>query len=115
MRYFFVTLVALVIGCGLCAPTDVTRAASALIPFQLVGPHPVSITLSPSTVPNLLDRVPVGTLVSTATVTMSDNTTNYTGQLLVSDQQFAARGLQIVTAVASLTPDGSRNLTITAN
>lgn len=76
-------------------------------------PYPTAISLSPSST-SVTDTSPAGTVVSTATVTMSDGSA-YSGQLSVSDPQFAASGLNVVTAVSPLSPDGTRSITVTAN
>lgn len=76
---------------------------------------PQTVTLSPASV-TMLDNVPAGTVVSTATVTMSDGSA-YHGTLTTSDtDRYAVSGLNTVTKRALTPADaGAHPTTITAN
>jgi hypothetical protein len=94
-------------------------AAQVLALYQAVTPPapgtPTAITLSPASA-TTPDNAPAGTVLSTATVTMSDGS-QFAGTLTSSDTSgfLAISGLNIVTARA-LTPadDGTHSTTITA-
>ena len=92
-------------------------AAEILALYQSVpSPTPTAITLSPAnaTTP---DNAPAGTVLTTATVTMSDGS-QFTGKLTSSDTSgfFAISGLNIVTARAlTSADDGTHSTTITAS
>jgi len=78
-------------------------------------PSPTAITLTPASV-TTADNAPAGTLLATATVTMSDGS-QFAGTLTTSNTDFfAISGLNIVTAKA-LTPadDGTHTTVITAS
>ena len=78
-------------------------------------PYPTAITLSPAnaTIP---DNAPVGTVVATANVTMSDGS-QFAGTLTTSDTNFfAVSGHNIVTARAfTSADDGTHSTVITAS
>jgi hypothetical protein len=79
------------------------------------SPTPTAITLSPAST-TIADNAPAGTLLATATVTMSDGS-QFTGTLTTSNTNiFAISGMHIVTARA-LTPadDGTQSTIITAS
>jgi len=82
---------------------------------RLATPRPISVSLTASTVA-LSESSPRGTLIATATVTMSDGSP-FTGTLSTSDTDFfAISGLNIVTARALTFQDsGSHTTTITAS
>jgi hypothetical protein len=78
-------------------------------------PAPTAITLTPGSV-TTADNAPAGTLLATATVTMSDGS-QFAGTLTTSNTDFfVISGLNIVTARA-LTPadDGTHTTVITAS
>jgi len=76
---------------------------------------PVALTLTlPS--PTMTDNAPVGTVLATANVTMSQDGSQFTGTLTVSDTTgfFAVSGMNIVTARAlTSADDGMHKTTIT--
>jgi hypothetical protein len=76
---------------------------------------PTAITLSTPN-PTIADNAPAGTLLATATVTMSDGS-QFAGTLTSSDTNFfAISGLNIVTARAfKPTDDGTHSTVITAS
>jgi hypothetical protein len=95
-------------------------AAQILALYQAVTPPapatPTAITLSPASA-TTPDNVPAGTVLSTATVTMSDGS-QFEGTLTSSDTSgfFAISGLNIVTARAlTSADDGTHSTTITAS
>jgi large repetitive protein len=95
-------------------------AAQVLALYQAVTPPspstPTAITLSPASA-TTPDNVPAGTLLTTATVTMSDGS-QFTGTLTSSDTTgfFAISGLNIVTGRALTSADvGTHSTTITAS
>ena len=95
-------------------------AAEILALYQAVTPPPPStptaITLSPASA-TTPDNAPAGTVLTTATVTMSDGS-QFTGTLTSSDTSgfFAISGLNIVTARAlTSADDGTHSTTITAS
>jgi hypothetical protein len=77
-----------------------------------VAPTPVSISLSPASA-TVNDKVPIGTKLSTATVTMSDGS-SFTGTLTTSNTDlFAISGRDIVTKRLYTPADyGTRTTTI---
>ena len=78
------------------------------------SPTPTAITLTPASA-TIPDNAPAGTVVATASVTMSDGS-QFTGALTTSNTNlFAISGMNIVTARA-LTPsdDGTQSTVITA-
>jgi hypothetical protein len=94
-------------------------AAQALALYQAVTPlapgTPTAITFAVAN-PTLPDNAPAGTLIATATVTMSDGS-QFTGTLTTSNTDFyAISGLNIVTAQAlTSADDGSHSTVITAS
>ena len=78
-------------------------------------PSPTGITLS-SRNPTIADNAPAGSLLATATVTMSDGS-QFAGTLTTSDTNFfAISGLNIVTARAfKSVDDGTHSTVITAS
>ena len=87
------------LAAGTAAPVENTVAAK--------------ITLSPAR--TLSVDMPVGTIVSTATVTMSPPSAKFTGPLVSSDPSYNANGLNVVTARPLTSADiGLHNTTITA-
>jgi hypothetical protein len=76
--------------------------------------YPTAITVTPAN-STIADSAPAGTLLATATVTMSDGS-QFTGALTTSDTSFfAISGLNIVTARAlTSADDGPHTTTITA-
>jgi hypothetical protein len=85
-------------------------------PVEGAAPTPTAITLSPSSA-TTPDNAAAGTVLSTATVTMSDGS-QFTGTLTSSDTSgfFAISGLNIVTAQAlTSADDGTHSTTITAS
>jgi hypothetical protein len=77
-------------------------------------PYPTAITVTPAN-STIADNSPAGTLLATATVTMTDGS-QFTGVLTTSDTSFfAISGLNIVTARAlTSADDGPHTTTITA-
>lgn len=77
------------------------------------APTPVSIALSPSSI-SVQDNATAGSIVSTATVTMSDGTTNFSGTLLTSDTHYyQISGMNVVLAHSlSGADDGQHNTVI---
>ena len=95
-------------------------AAEILALYQAVTPPPpptpTAITLSPTSA-TTPDNAAAGTVLTTATVTMSDGS-QFTGTLTSSDTTgfFAISGLNIVTAQAlTSADDGTHSTTITAS
>jgi hypothetical protein len=85
-------------------------------PVEGTAPTPTAITLSPASA-TIPDNASAGTVLSTATVTMSDGS-QFTGTLTSSDTSgfFAISGLNIVTAQAlTSADDGTHSTTITAS
>ena len=66
--------------------------------------------------PQLLDNAPAGTVVATATVTMSPATAQFTGVLVSSNPLFAFNRMNVVLgrALGGASDDGSQDATITA-
>lgn len=63
----------------------------------------------------LLDNAPAGTVVATATVTMSPAAAQFTGVLVSSNPLYAAQGMKVVLARdLAASDDGTQNATITA-
>ena len=79
------------------------------------SPVPIAIALTPAN-STMADNAGVGTLIATATVTMSDGST-FTGTLTTSETNFfAIEGLNIVTARAlTSADDGTHTTVITAS
>jgi hypothetical protein len=76
---------------------------------------PVALTLTLAS-PTVTDNAPVGTVLATANVTMSQDGSQFTGTLTVSDTTgvFAVSGMNIVTARAlTSSDDGMHKTTIT--
>jgi hypothetical protein len=78
-------------------------------------PSPTAITLAPASA-TIPDNAPAGTVIATATVTMSDSS-QFKGTLTTSDTNFfAISGLNIVTArVFTSADDGTHSTVITAS
>jgi hypothetical protein len=76
------------------------------------GPIPIAITLSPAN-PTMPDNAPAGTVIATASVTMSDGS-QFNGSLTSSDTSgfFAISGLNIVTARALTSADDGTHSTV---
>jgi hypothetical protein len=87
--------------------------------YQAVTPPPpvtpIAITLSPASA-TIPDNAPAGTLVATASITMSDSS-QFAGTLTTSDTNlFAVSGLNILTARAfTSADDGAHSTVITAS
>jgi hypothetical protein len=84
-------------------------------PVEGAAPTPTAITLSPAN-PTIADNSPAGTMIATATVTMSDGS-QFAGALATSNTSFfAISGLNIVTAQALTSAnDGTQSTVITAS
>jgi len=84
-------------------------------PVEGVLPTPTAITLSPASA-TMADNAPAGTLIATATVTMSDGS-QFKGTLTTSDTNFfAISGHNIITARGfTSADDGAHSTVITAS
>lgn len=92
--------------------SEITTLYQATTPPPPTGPTPTSITLSPASVPSLPEQAVVGTVLSTATVTMSDGS-QFGGTLTTSNTDlFAISGMNIVTKRAYVPADDGMHTTM---
>jgi hypothetical protein len=105
-------------GRYLSSVSNVLGMSSTQTPWTISNPPsptPTAITLSPAST-TIADNAPAGTLLATATVTMSDGS-QFTATLTTSNTNiFAISGMQIVTARAlTSADDGTQSTIITAS